>query len=39
MPLGETADNVEEDAPDNAKEDDAEDDDFPGLGVDGVPED
>lgn len=37
MSLGETADNVEENAPDYAEENDAEDDDFPGFGVDGVP--
>jgi hypothetical protein len=35
--LGETADDVEENAPDNAEEKNAEEDDFPGFSVDGVP--
>jgi len=35
--LGETADDVKEDAPNKSEEDDAKDDDFPGFGVDGVP--
>jgi len=37
--LGELADDEEEDTPYNAKKDNAQDDNLPGVGVDGAPQD
>lgn len=39
MLLGESADDEEEDTPNSTKEDNAEDDDLPCVGVGGIPQD